>query len=278
LFIEFRFILLWLFPFQIVPSAVRRVEMESEPMPSSLAVLQSPKRSPSLLDSLLMLDSDALTSLSAANTPMVATQSGLEELLRLAHGHVDSVVAHFAAEELEAASLDEEGCVIVVTPETKTASFAATVSRIVSGVIRTFRRKARGEAGASLEFVQLNASDVGEARYERLKSGFTRLKHHMESVVEHRELLNCALDQLRAATMTLQDTCSLLTKSSVTPPVDFMANLSESSAAVESVKVDCFTLIKRVWGSSDVLLRRLFLIRKFRAKLAESLPSSSASR
>lgn len=209
----------------------QRAKMESEPMPSSLAVLASPRRR--LLD-VHTLDSEALTSLSAANIQLVASQTGLEQLLCLAHRHVDNVMAQHADEAVDS---DGEGYAMLATPEKKKIPIAVTLSRIVSNAIRTLRRNARGEVGGSGAFMLLAAAEVGEARYKRLKAGFTRLQEHVNDVAEHREQLLRELDQLRADTTTLQETSMSLMKPSASSSADISANLSRSCAAIEKMKV-----------------------------------------
>ncbi|RLN15368.1 hypothetical protein BBJ28_00007897 [Nothophytophthora sp. Chile5] len=208
--------------------------MESEPMPSSsMAVLTSPRRE--LLAAMRTLDGDALAFLSASSVQVSTTQSGLEQLLALAHDHVDAVMTRHDDDEREAAGSDGEGCVMLPTSLEKPA-MTAMVARLVSNALRTLNRNARGNAGGSGASLML-AADVGEARYERLKRGFTRLKQHVVEVKEHRELLHRAFDQVRGSTMILQENCLVLANSDAAASTEVAAGLAESCIAIDEMKV-----------------------------------------
>ncbi|RLN94543.1 hypothetical protein BBJ28_00002540 [Nothophytophthora sp. Chile5] len=209
--------------------------MESEPMPSSsMAVLTSPRRE--LLAAMRTLDGDALAFLSASSVRLSTTQSGLEHLLALAHDHVDAVMTRHDDDERETAGSDGEDCVMLSTPSLEKPALTAMVTRLVSIALRTLNRNARGDAGGSGVSLML-AADVGEARYERLKKGFIRLKQHVVDVKKHRELLHRAFDQVRGSTMILQENCLILANSDSAASTEVAAGLAESCIAIDEMKV-----------------------------------------
>ncbi|KAG7378341.1 Mitogen-activated protein kinase kinase 5 [Phytophthora boehmeriae] len=205
--------------------------MKTELKSSSLA--GSPRRE--LLAAVRTLDGSMLASLPASSIHLVAaTQAGMEQLLRQAHDHVDIVMARH--EESESAGSDGEDCVMLATP-THSAVVTTTVSQIVSTALHTLSRSAHGDVGGTGAYVMFAASEVGEARYRRLKAGFTRLKEHVKDVAEHRELLHRAFDQLHANTTALQKNCTAATNQSAVSVDDLMTGLTKSCAAIEEMKV-----------------------------------------
>ncbi|KAL4094474.1 hypothetical protein PRIC1_010135 [Phytophthora ramorum] len=210
--------------------------MESEPMPSSLAMVTTPKRK--LLATTHTIDAEALLSLPAPpGTQLVATQTDLEQLLRLAPSHVDDAIARLEDEERHERGSNSDGSGISTAPPERTA-MAERISRIISKAIRTLRRNAHGETGGSGATMMLTASEVGEARYRRLKTGFTQLKKHMEELDEHRKQLQWGLDRLHTDTKTLTQTWPSLVNSSVTSTTNLAASLSEGCAVIEGLKDD----------------------------------------
>lgn len=124
---------------------------------------------------------------------MAATQAGLEQLLRQAHDHVDVVLARH----------EELTCEV----EAHASAERAPVRRqlIPSGLWFLKRGTAQGgSSGAGLVL-------AGEARYRRLRAGFTLSKQHLEDVAAHTQMLYQALDQLSASTKALQGICTSTT-------------------------------------------------------------------
>ncbi|CAI5719187.1 unnamed protein product [Hyaloperonospora brassicae] len=181
------------------------------------------------------LDSQAVTSLSAANIQPMASQAGIEQLLSLAHLHVDNVMAARHIEDKHDASLDDGGCAVMASRKTKTRS-AATLPRSVLDAVRKLHRNVRGKVGGSGAVATLTTAEVGEARYERLKAGFSRLQEHLHSVAEHRDQLLCGLDQLHSSTTCLQEVFMDLIKSPASPFPELSSSLSVSCAAIEKLK------------------------------------------
>ncbi|GMF15785.1 unnamed protein product [Phytophthora lilii] len=211
--------------------------MDSKPMPSSLAVLSLPKFK--LLDTVRILDREVLASLSDAD--LVSTQAGLEELLRQAHNHVDHVMAQYDNDENNSAYSDGEDCVMMpAVGGERSATVSTAISRFLSNAVRTLRCNTQDDIAGGGVFSMLTAAEAGEARYRRLKAGFTRLKQHVKDVAEHRKQLHHGLDQLYVQTTRLEETYTTLGLPAATSSTNCGAAFTESYVAIEALKVRYF--------------------------------------
>ena len=210
--------------------------MESELMPSSLAVLTTPGYRMS--GNVNAHDSTAFTSLSAANIQLMSSQTGIEHLLSLAHHHVDNAIAaQYIHDKHETTGADVEDYAMLTTLTKPKTSIATSLSRIVSNAVRALHWNARGQVGGSPAFMMLATAEVGEARYKRLKAGFMKLKDHVNDVADHREQLLRGLDQLYTDTMSLQETFLSLIQTSASFSAECSSGLSKSCAAIDEMKV-----------------------------------------